>query len=318
MINISNIVIEEIKIFFQKYADNESHTISSDMKEYFATYILNMGYYFLYILPNRNDLKRTKLLKNTKKGKKCFVFASGPSINLLDINKIKKYQESGFDVFCVNSYISYEMAKVILPDYYVLSDPASFGIRTEYATDEFHDDQKKRIDKLNKLNIPVFIPAHFIGSNLIENYYIFNDFENRFSRNIDITRPRGYRTMTAYKALAIACFMGYNTIYICGIDNDFLNTILVDENNEVYMLYKHFCDLGIKLKCTPAVGKGMGDLMWEYYRLFKNLELFTHHNIINLNKNGLIDTFSKKTDIDIYRDDKYMKNIINSERTIDN
>lgn len=286
-------VMNYIKAFFLYYANNSSHTLSSDIKELVATCALSIGYYTIYILPQHDELKRTKELKNTKKDKKCFVLANGPSINLLNLEKIKKYQESNFDVFCVNSYISTEMAKTIVPDYYVLSDPSSFS---EYAYEE--------IKLLKELDISLFVPAQFSKLKLINNYYIFNDFENRFSRNIEPTKPRGYRTMTAYKALAIACFMGYDTIYICGFDNDYFKTISVDENNDIYIFDKHFYDSGLKVKSSPAVGKGMGDLMWEYYRLFKNLELFTHHNIINLNKNGLIDTFSKKPDIDIYRDDK--------------
>jgi len=293
MNKITNIIVTRIKSFFMKYTNNSSHTISADIKEFFATYVLSVGYYVMYILPQRDRLKRTKELKNTKKGKKCFVLANGPSINLLNLKKIKKYQESGFDVFCVNSSISTEIAKTIIPDYYILSCPNSF---CEHAYGE--------IKLLNESDIPLFIPAQFLKLKLITNYYIFNDFENRFSRNIDPTKPRGYCTMTAYKALAIACFMGYDKIYICGFDNDYFKTISVDENNDIYIIDKHFYDSGVKIKSTPAVGKGMGDLMWEHYRLFKTLELFTHHDIINLNKNGLIDTFSKKPDIDIYRDDK--------------
>jgi hypothetical protein len=301
MKNIITKVIDKIKIIFQKYAYNESHTISSDIREYIATYILGIGYYFLYILPNGNDLKRTRMLKNTKKGKKCFVFSTGPSLSLLDIKKIEKYQKSGFDVISNSTYISHEIAKVAPPNYYLISDPASFGVRKDYLSDEFYNDQKQRIETLNKLNIPVFIPAQFINLNLIKNYYVFNDFENRFNRNTDLTKPRGYSSLTGYKTLAIACYMGYDTIYICGMDNDFLNTLTVDENNEIFMVVKHFFDSGAKYKTGPTIGKGIGNLMWEYYLAFQHLELFTCHNIINLNKNSLIDTFSKKHDLDIYK-----------------
>ena len=295
-------VMERIKVFFQNYANNSSHTLSADIKELFATYVMSVGYYILHIFLQRDELKRTKELKNTKKGKKCFVFANGPSMNLLDIKKIEKYQKTGFDVICVNSYIISDMAKTIVPNCYVLSDPASFGIQTNYSTSEGIIIHKKIVKCLNKLNIPVFIPVQYSNLSIINHHYIFNDFENRFLRNIDPTKPRGYRTMTAYKALAIACYLGYDNIYICGFDNDYFKAISVDENNDVYIINKHHYDEGVKVRTTPGVGEGIGDILWEHYRLFKNLDLFKQFNIINLNKNGLIDVFSKKHDLDIYVD----------------
>ena len=295
-------VMERIKTFFQNYANNSSHTLSADIKEFFATYVLSVGYYILYTFPQRDELKRTKELKNTKKGKKCFAFANGPSMNLLDIKKIEKYQKTGFDVICVNSYITSDMAKTVVPNYYVLSDPTYFGASQIVLPDDVIDAEKRQIASLIELNIPVFIPTHFSNLNLFNSYYIFNDFENRFSRNIDPTKPRGYRTMTAYKALAIACYLGYDNIYICGFDNDYFKAISVDENNDAYIIDKHFYDDGVKIRTTPSVGEGLGDILWEHYRLFKNLDFFRQFNIINLNKNGLIDVFSKKHDLDIYVD----------------
>lgn len=294
-----NNMLDEIKLFFAKQVTNSSHTLSADIKELFATNIMSIAYYLKYILPQRNELKRTKELKNTKKGKKCFVFANGPSMNLLDIRKIERYQKSGFDVICVNSYIISEMAKTVIPDYYVLSDPVSFGASNNAVSDDIINAQKRQLFCLNNLNIPVFIPAQF-SHDLIKNYYIFNDFENRFSKNIDPLKPRGYFTLTAYKALAIACYLGYETIYICGFDNDYFKMISVDENNVVYYNNKHFYDDGEKTKAISSCGNTISDLFWDNYLIFKQLELFNNYNIINLNKTGFVDAFSKKHNIDVY------------------
>ncbi len=294
-------VIEHIKSFFQNYVNNSSHTLSADIKEFFATYVLSIGYYLLYIFPQRDELKRTKELKNTKKGKKCFVFANGPSMNLLDIKKIEKYQKTGFDVICVNSYIISDMAMTVVPNYYVLSDPVSFGASENVASDDVMDAQKRQIERLNELKIPVFIPAQF-PPDLLNQCYMFNDFENRFTNNINPMKPRGYLSMTAYKALAIVCHLGYDTIYLCGFDNDYFKTISVDENNDIYYVDKHYYDKGAKYWTAPNKGKGVGNLLWEYHLLFKDLELFANHNIVNLNKNSFVDAFTKKHSLDIHID----------------
>ncbi|NKQ39706.1 MAG: hypothetical protein HF967_09635, partial [Methanosarcinales archaeon] len=234
----------------------------------------------------------------------CFVFANGPSINLLDLKKIEKYQKYGFDVICVNSYILSDMAKTVVPNYYVLSDPLSFNISKNAIPSDYTSMNKKQIDSLDKLNIPVFIPAQFFNLCKIKHQYIFNDFENRFIGNIDPTKPRGYVSMTAYKSLAIACYLGYDTIYICGFDSDYFKSICVDENNNIYYIDKHYDDDGVNRRVTPNAGKGLGNLLWEHHFLFKNMELFSDYNIIHLDKNSLVDAFSKKHNLDVYVDDK--------------
>lgn len=294
--------MEHIKAFFQKYANNSSHTLSADIKELIATYILNVGYYILYIFPLRDELKRTKELKNTKKGKNCFVFANGPSMNLLDVEKIEKYQKSGFDIICMNSYIISDMAKMIVPDYYVLSDPVSFFASNRLISDDVMKAQEKQNKVLNELNIPLFMPAEYSNLNLFKNYYMFYNFGNRFKSYVNPLKPRGYPTTTAHKALTIACYLGYDEIYICGFDHDFVKNILVDENNNPYFSINHYYDTRIKTKITHESGKNVSILLWEQHQLFKNLERFKKYNIINLEKHGLVDAFTKKHNLDVYID----------------
>ena len=295
-------IVGNIKVFFLNRVKNKSHTLTSDIIELFATYILNIGYYMLHIFPQRNEVQRMKKLNGIREGKQCFVFANGPSMNLLDSKKILKYQQSGFDVICMNSYIISDMAKMIIPDYYVLSDPASFFASNRLISDDVMETQEKQNKVLNELNIPLFMPAEYSNLNLFKNYYIFYNFGNRFKSYVNPLKPRGYPTTTAHKALTIACYLGYDEIYICGFDHDFIKNILVDENNNPYFLINHYYDPEIKTKITHETGKNVSILLWEQHQLFKNLERFKKYNIINLDKNGLVDAFSKKHNLDIYVD----------------
>ena len=297
--NTSNL-LKKAYPFIAKYYDNRSKTILGHILELFATYVLNMAYFFLNIFPQRDLIEKTKELKNTKKGKKCFVFANGPSINLLDYEKVLKYQKLGFDVICMNSYIVSKMAEKVVPNYYVLSDPLSFGVTKKEVPEDLIKTQEKQINILNKLNISVFIPAEYSNSNLFNNYYIFYNFRNRFKLFVDPTKPTGFPTTTAHKALTIACYLGYDEIYICGFDHDFVKNILVDENNNPYFLINHYYDIDVKTKITHETGKNVSILLWEQHQLFKNLERFKKYNIINLDKNGLVDAFTKKHNLDIY------------------
>jgi len=302
MNNNTSGLMKKVYTFIAKYSENRSKTILGQMLELFATYILNIAYICLNIFPQRDLIKKTKGLKNTKKRKKCFVFANGPSINLLDYEKVLKYQKLGFDIICMNSYIISKMAEKIIPNYYILSDPLSFCVKKEEIPDDLLKTQKKQIKILNDLKIPVFIPAEYSSFNLFNNYYIFYNFGNRFKLYVDPTKPRGYPTTTAHKALTVACYLGYDEIYICGFDHDFFKNITVDENNNTYFLTNHYYDIEIKNEITPKNGKNVSILLWEQHQLFKNLERFKKYNIINLDKNGLVDAFTKKHDLDIYID----------------
>ena len=88
-------------------------------------------------------------------------------------------------------------------------------------------------------------------------------------------------------------------LFICGFDNDYFKSFSVDDNNDIYYIDRHYFDAGFKRIVRPNKGEGLGNLLWEHHLLFKNLELFRKYNIINLNKNSLVDAFSKKHDLDV-------------------
>ena len=194
------------------------------------------------------------------------------------------------------------MAKMIDPDYYVLSDPVSFFASNRLISDDVMKAQEKQNKVLNELNIPLFMPAEYSNLNLFKNNYMFYNFGNRFKSYVNPLKPRGYPTTTAHKALTIACYLGYDEIYICGFDHDFVKNILVDENNNPYFLINHYYDAEIKTKITHETNKNVSTLLWEQHQLFKNLERFKKYNIINLDENGLVDAFTKKHNLDIYID----------------
>ena len=264
------------------------------------SHLLYARYYLSKVLLQRTEFNKTKSMEGTKKGQSCFVFANGPSMNLLDTEKVLQYQKNGMDVFCVNSYIISDIADTVVPDYYVLSDERFF------TNTETIIPANQIIHKLYHADIPVFVPATFLKSIHLTNKYIFNDFGEYPSYNINPLKPRGYVSMTAYKALAIACFMGYSPIYICGFDNDQFKSISVDEHNEMWFEYAHYYDkIPMKQKASQFFTHGsLANYLLDCSRLFKSLELFKNYYIVNLNTRGLIDVFTKQHVLDIYRENQ--------------
>lgn len=284
---------------------------SLSAKDYLSYYVYIktrvMAEYFLFTLPNLLELKKTVNLKSTKKGKNAFVFANGPSLEKLDPYKVKRLQEEGYEVFAGNSFINTGFSQIVKPDWYILSDPAHFQKYETETTAITKDRTKKDVEKLNTLQVQVFVPHRYArhAKSIIKNYYIFNDSFDVFSKNVtNPSKKRGHVPLTLYKALGIACFMGYDSIYICGFDNDWFKTLSVDKNNQMFWDNKHFYSREIdevtKQKLTTF--QDVPIFLLEMHQVFSGLKKFVGAtSIFNLDENSLVDCFSKYHYLDIYK-----------------
>lgn len=260
-------------------------------------------YYLKYIHSKKEYLKKLKSIKNSKKGKCAFVLANGPSLSELSLEKVLKLQESGYDVFAVNSFISKQ--NILIPNYYVLSDPLYFK-----NLEELRDDLKIRLGRdlslLNSKNVMCFVPFEFDVSSALNNYCYFNDAECLMFKNYsDPSKPRSFSSMTAYKALMISVYMGYEKIFISGFDNNYFLGLENDEHNKVTINEYHFYKKDIALikhKITDMGFNKIYEVLLDGYWLFYFLDKFKKFNIINLDKEGLSDSFSKNHDLDVYKE----------------
>ncbi len=261
----------------------------------------NWYYRLKVVLPHYGRLRQTRKLKNSKKGKTALVLANGPSVGQLDPEKISRLQrENGLEVFAVNSFVSSPMAAMVKPDYYLLSDPAFFQPeKFPHLTERLTRDMQL----LNDADVPCFVPLERYNTVSFRQKYGYYDRGNLFLSKITITGPRSYISMTSYKALAAACFMGYSQIFISGFDNDYFLNVVVDDNNDMYYVDRHFYDTPgaepARVRDTHA--NSMGELLYSHHFLFKDLEKFREYPIVNLNKGGLVDCFPKYHTLDVYK-----------------
>jgi hypothetical protein len=245
-------------------------------------------------------------------GKIAFVFASGPSINKLNPDKIRKVcKDINGEILCVNYFINSEFAKVTGMDYWLLSDPRHFDLS---LIDTVIAHKKATEIVKNALFVPHFFMDKAIQiSNL--NIIPFNDIETSsiFSMNIDPCFPRSYVNMSAYKALAIAIFLGYDRIYIGGFDNTYIRDLGCDENNFIYRRTNHFYGsqndflqpirdykMGLGVNEKPR-NRNVAEELMAYSRLFSDLSKFSKYDIVNLDPDSLTDTFPKNHILDVYK-----------------
>lgn len=283
----------------------EMHSISNPLL-YFIIFSIDYTLYIKYLLSNLKKfkyLKATKYIKNTMKEQNAFVFANGPSLNKINLEKVKNYQKQfGYKLICVNSFIGKFSSKII-PDYYVLSDPVYFGYSEELISKERQEELKIDLKIIEEHNITVFVPLQFLDRfNLKTQVYYFNDFELKWFNNniVDITKPRSYLSMTAYKALAISTFLGFKNIYISGFDNNWFKSIEADKDNIIYYLNEHAVDQACSGKhiVPKREAENIGSLLNSHSYLFLDLYKFPK-NIINLDSESLVDAFSKENNLDV-------------------
>jgi hypothetical protein len=268
-----------------------------------ATYRGVLAYSMRYMIPHRDEIKRIGSLRNTKGRKRAFVFGNGPSMNKLSPEKVLDYQNQGYDVIAVNNFLYSETGQVVTPDFHVFSDPLDFvDVPTSHPRWERSKRGKEEKEQVFAKGIPVFAPLQYCDLNDYASTYYFCDVENLFSTNIDLRLPRGYLSWTGMKALAAACFLGYERIYICGMDYDMFRNLRVDQENNCYWTVEHFYDDD---SSSPYVIKKTSHTSGEVlYLAHLNLvyhDRFTRFPVINLDPSGLVDAFPKRHALDVYR-----------------
>jgi hypothetical protein len=272
-----------------------------------------LAWWAKYPFVHRRKLALTRGLRGSRRDRRVFVFALGPSMRRLDPRKIARLQEhDGFDVLSLNAYVTTEFGRIAPPDVYLLSDPASWTgavsdaalrhldpARRAEVKASFEANVRQTWDGLRRTNPLLFVPVEHHPVPGYANAFPFCGVQNLFSSNVeDVTRPLGIRPFTAYRALALACFLGYREIYFCGIDNDTFRSISADPDNVLWSRYEHFYDDPAAVQPRPSRGLYRG--LYYTALAFGCLDAFAGRPIVNLDPTGLVDAFPKKHGLDVY------------------
>lgn len=209
-----------------------SPSVSSTITGRLKLILRGLPRYCLDFILNWENLWATNSLFNTKNGLKCLVTGGGPSLSR--IHTFEQYMTENFEVISTNSLDRYIQTS-LKPDYVVLSDPSSIK---EYVG---------RADCKDETLRGIFVPT-VLSKGMRDQLSSLNSLTNR---RIEIYRycdryipwprfrihpllPRSYTSMTAYKALVLAIFMGYDEIYIAGIDNTYARDTVCTQQGHLY------------------------------------------------------------------------------------
>jgi hypothetical protein len=207
----------------------------------------------------RKSNGRIRRYKKSSSGQ-ILVLASGPSLSdsIQKWNKIKKNRESF--VMGINNQILYEEELGIRFTHYVLADPFYFedfdyqsaqkqaGYSERYTQEEYEKERAECLKVLSILSsrkIECYVPywaEEFCSKMKLNEFRIFCDRARASSNNLtDPSRTLGIRPLTGYMGIAIANYIGFESIYIAGFDNNTWKTLSRNPTSRrLEYTYSHF------------------------------------------------------------------------------
>jgi hypothetical protein len=254
-----------------------------------------LRHYLVEAITGRKWLAMTSALKGRGRLVNAIVIGNGPSQGYLDEGSLSEFKKNGGEIICINLWTDNEVFSHILPNYMVVSDSRMF---TADLPEILQKKQEKLLIVVNaNRSIKIICPLNrcdelskIFGEDRIIG---FVDQELRmWTRSTNPLCPRGYVSMTLYKALALAIWFDYRTIYVIGMDNTYPRNIYCDKNNKFISHELHAIAADFVVD-QSAVYKCVGDGLTELARLFHDARKFKARKIINLDPYSLTDAFEK-------------------------
>lgn len=217
--------------------------------------------------------EKLKMLKNKHQGERCFIVATGPSLTMQDLEKMKNEITFSMNSICL-AFDETDWR----PTYYGIQDMNVYSKMREY------------IEKLN-------VECKFIGDNIskhikgLENQYTFplnmlhhnvnnKKYRTKFSDNAYAVVYSGYSI--TYSLLQIAAYMGFEEIYLVGTDCNYPSN-----------MKHHFKEYG---HVDPNFSQAHDQMIAAYEEAKK----YTENNnikIYNATRGGMLEVF-ERVDLD--------------------
>ena len=236
-----------------------------------------------------------KKLKSSEITNRVIVIGNGPSQGYLTSEILQGLKDENFDVIAVNFWNENASLSSVIPTYLVISDPHTLSENAPSRLQGRNITLRKYL--LENPTITLICPIRrckelstiFTKDRLIG--MVDSDLQY-WSANITPIRPRGYISMTLYKALAIAQWFGYEKIYVLGMDNTYPRNIFCNIDNKFINLEQHASGDEYTVdqsKIYPNIGARLLEISDLYFDLYK----FNNECIYNLDPYSLTDSFKK-------------------------
>ncbi len=245
-------------------------------------------------------LKKNKELKDIHKGKRCFIIGSGPSIKEQNLKLLK----NEIVIPVNNFYVHHDFQEIMngdCPKYYLTAPTHSPQDRETWAQwlteiSTYVPSHTKMIFGINKYvdNIESIIREYGIFQNH-EIYWYFpgtNRYIEKYGfykRYLDISRVVMEAGTASIYALIFAVYMGFEEIYLIGLDHSYICSNLNASklrfyDNAIHQKYE-------KLPSNMDMFFDQGNIFFHYQTIKSNCQ----SKIFNLSHRTLLDVFENCT-----------------------
>lgn len=254
--------------------------------------------------------EKLEKLKNIRKGKKCVIVGNGPSMRFSDLDRL---HELRIDTFGSNRIVDVLNKTSWRPTYLCVMDPAFLiGVSSTVSVGEYLYSIKDE-DFLIILNdcLRTYIPEdmltwkklYLVSCNLAE---LYSTRQLPFSENIPLY-VSDLGSVTQF-CIQVACYMGYEEIYLYGMDNSFVKYY---DDDGAFKVNRHqsMHPKGMKTNIDDTVSDVIPKSKFEAYKLggFADLrknnygyrvcnEYANKHgiHIYNVTRGGALEIFERK------------------------
>lgn len=211
-IEMPNLIFSTLEDFEKEGGDELLLTIEDEL---YRTYQRNdKKIYITNIYDCSNNIQQyfnplIEKFKNIHKGKRCFIVATGPSLRIEDLNILDCHKEI---CISVNSIWKAFSDTVWRPRYYLAMD---------YRALRDWSDVIEHIDIpylfLGDTNKEYWMKDH--DKNHIKHHFIYEYTEKRYPKfSEDFSRGSYMGSTITYNAIQLAVYMGFQEIYLLGVD----------------------------------------------------------------------------------------------------
>lgn len=176
-----------------------------------------VGFFRTTFCCTSND-KKIRALKNKHEGERCFIIATGPSLTLEDVNKLKNEHTIGVNsIFRLYDKIDWR------PEYYTILDA---GLCDNYSKNGFIKPKDFARDTCFFNSICKFKYQGdniiYLHTNWLKHVYNYGNLEFKYSPDLVYGLYDFYSVTHA--SIQIAIYMGFKEIYIIGVDNNYMGS----------------------------------------------------------------------------------------------
>lgn len=234
-------------------------------------------------------------LKNSEKGKRCFIIGTGSSIKEQDLTLLKDEIVMG-----VSGLFMHKDIEIFKPKYYVLSPVFEYH--------KHYSDENSYVNWLSAMEQTLDKDTIYFLSDLdkpyLEKYKLFKDKKIVFQTYSPYTEKDEIKDIVlsefpniwsvSESAIQIALYLGFEEIFLLGFDHDWFNGAFVHFNGKEYLKYSSSNlkkDIIIKHGIDSELQMRRHAFIFNKYKKLYSLKQNIYN--VNYNKNSYVDTFPK-------------------------